>query len=291
MVRFFLGIVVMFFFMGKSFSQIDKKNDYRKQINSLKKELKSDSTNKHLNYEISRNYALAYKEDSAFKYLKIYLKYDTTIRFATDPNFFSIVDSPDWEIIVREQISLWNINNQNHPHKDSIEGYIYELLKLGLKDQMYYSHISTIEKKIGRYSPECILLWNIKEKQNIYNINRLDSLVKKYGFPSYSIHSGIATSSAFLVIQHSTTKIQKRYLPILKERANKGEFSWSDLSMLIDRINIGEGKPQVYGTQVKRDEKGNFVLFETIDRENLNKRRSLIGLESIEDYLSRFVDF
>jgi hypothetical protein len=50
-----------------------------------------------------------------------------------------------------------------------------------------------------------------------------------------------------------------------------------------------EGKKQIYGSQLKRNEKtGKFELWPVEDEENLDKRRAAVGLEPIAEYLKHF---
>ena len=58
--------------------------------------------------------------------------------------------------------------------------------------------------------------------------------------------------------------------------------------MLLDRVLVGEGKPQVYGTQGKRfeDWKGKEPELEPIEDEaNVDKRRAEVGLPPLAEYV------
>ena len=69
---------------------------------------------------------------------------------------------------------------------------------------------------------------------------------------------------------------------IAKINASPVEFAY-----LTDRVNLNQAKPQVYGTQLKINEKGtSYEPKKVIDPENLNKRRAEIGLGTIEEAIS-----
>jgi hypothetical protein len=58
-------------------------------------------------------------------------------------------------------------------------------------------------------------------------------------------------------------------------------------ALLLDRVRVGEGKPQVYGTQAKRFEewKGQEPTLEPIEDEaNVDKRRAQVGLPPLSEY-------
>ena len=55
---------------------------------------------------------------------------------------------------------------------------------------------------------------------------------------------GDAVGTFWAVIQHSDVNIQKKYLPLFQEAAQKGDIAKEGVAMMEDRINMFEGKPQ-----------------------------------------------
>jgi len=53
--------------------------------------------------------------------------------------------------------------------------------------------------------------------------------------------------------------------------------------LMKDRMLMDEGKPQIYGSQIK-----NGKLYKLENPETVNERRKEMGLEPIEDYLKYF---
>jgi hypothetical protein len=90
----------------------------------------------------------------------------------------------------------------------------------------------------------------------------------------------------FLVIQHSNLITQEKYLPMMREAVKKGNAVGSSLALLEDRVALGLGKKQIYGSQIGRDPAtGNWYVLPLEDPDNVNSRRKQVGLPDIEDYL------
>ena len=128
----------------------------------------------------------------------------------------------------------------------------------------------------------------VEEKINEENLDRIIEIIDTKGWPKKSVVKEDAALTVFLVIQHADLETQKKYLPIMKEAANNGEADWSSLALLIDRVNLGEGKEQIYGSQIYRNEDGSFYVKDLEEPEYVNQRRKEVGLGPIEDYLSRY---
>jgi hypothetical protein len=120
------------------------------------------------------------------------------------------------------------------------------------------------------------------------NQQQVISLIEACGFPS-SEQAGVAgIFTIFLVIQHASLKVQEKYFPLIKQSADRGDLGRSSVAMMEDRILIGKGLKQKYGSQVTRKGNGPWQLLPVEDPVNLNKRRAQVGLGPIEEYLSSF---
>jgi len=156
-------------------------------------------------------------------------------------------------------------------------------------DQEYYYEIDIVEKKIGINSPVEEALWDQKEKINARNSDELDSIVSVKGWPKISVVGHFASISAFLIMQHSTTERQKKYLPTIKELCKKNEANWEDYALMYDRIEVSENRPQLYGSQAKYNEQTKQNEFFPIDDEkNVNKRRADMNMQPLEVYAQQF---
>lgn len=144
-----------------------------------------------------------------------------------------------------------------------------------------------ISDKYGWQSNEMKELWKKQNELDSLNLIRIEEIIEKYGYPGKSL-VGMQSNVAFLVIQHSDIETQEKYLPILKEAADKGELRWSSLALLIDRIRVNNGEKQIYGSQIRQSGDGKYVLFPIEDEPNVNKRRAKVGLGPLEEYVKHW---
>lgn len=77
-------------------------------------------------------------------------------------------------------------------------------------------------------------------------------------------------------------------MPLVEKAYKSGSLSGQSYALLLDRVLVGEGKPQVYGTQTKRIEewKGREPALEPIEDEaNVDQRRAEVGLTPLAEYM------
>ncbi len=120
------------------------------------------------------------------------------------------------------------------------------------------------------------------------NFLSVKTIADKFGFPGYDLVGKESSNNYWLLVQHSDFDVpfQKRILKLMKVQVDKKNASGQNYAYLIDRINLNEGKQQVYGTQVNMGENGTTIK-PCIDTTNLDKRRLSVGLTPIKDYLKK----
>lgn len=115
---------------------------------------------------------------------------------------------------------------------------------------------------------------------------QLKTLFKENGFLGCS-EVGKQSSHHFLqMVQRfdDDATFQQEVLVEMKKHIDKINANPMEFAYLTDRVNLNQGKPQVYGTQLKINEKGTSYEPKTvIDPPNLNKRRAEVGLGTIEE--------
>jgi hypothetical protein len=117
------------------------------------------------------------------------------------------------------------------------------------------------------------------------NTERMKEIISEYGWPGYKLVGRDGSNNAWLLVQHSEdNEFQKECLVLLEKAARNGDASWKNVAYLTDKILVGEGKKQIYGTQFKKDN-GNMVPYPIEDAINVNKRREEVGLGTLEDYM------
>ncbi len=117
------------------------------------------------------------------------------------------------------------------------------------------------------------------------NTEWMKIVLAKHGWPGKSLVGKDGAKAAWLFVQHADmdTAFQKQAVELLEVAVAKGEAEGGDLAYLVDRILTGEGKPQRYGSQYHEVD-GKMVPKPVEDPENLDKRRTSVGLPPMADY-------
>lgn len=130
-----------------------------------------------------------------------------------------------------------------------------------------------------------------KENDSI-NLLRIESIIKKYGYPGKSMVGEPENETVWFVIQHSN-KIDK-YFPLIKKAGKNGELDPIKVAMMEDRMLMYQGKEQLYGSQGKtiflvwpptKQEDGKMIIWPIKNPDEVNQLRKKIGFKStIEEY-------
>ncbi|CAH1000566.1 hypothetical protein LEM8419_01700 [Neolewinella maritima] len=118
------------------------------------------------------------------------------------------------------------------------------------------------------------------------NLEVITSFLDHCGMPTLAEVNEVQLAAIWAVLQHSSNRYRKRYLPLLEASARAGDLSWGTIATITDRIALDDGKPQRYGTQVVRDPNtGKWQLYELADPDSVDKLRQAIGLPPLEESL------
>lgn len=125
----------------------------------------------------------------------------------------------------------------------------------------------------------------IREMQqaDAVNIPEIKDILLTYGFPPRRL-VGQANNIIWLIIQHSDLTLQKECLPMLQKAAKQGELSKENVAMLEDRINMFEGLPQRYGSQVVDDSAGNRIIYTLLSKDSVDAWRAAAGMPPLAAY-------
>lgn len=75
-------------------------------------------------------------------------------------------------------------------------------------------------------------------------------------------------------------------MPLVRASVEAGDLERRTFALLEDRVLVGEGKPQVFGTQLFRSETtGKLEFYPIEDESNVDLRRQEVGLEPLSEYL------
>ena len=112
------------------------------------------------------------------------------------------------------------------------------------------------------------------------NLVHVGEILSQYGFPRKELVGELGNQTVWLVFQHANLEYQKRFLPQLEEAVSRGDIAPLYLALLRDRIDVREGRPQRYGTQI--DDKGNLAPL--LDPSRVNQWRQEAGLPPLEQF-------
>ena len=111
---------------------------------------------------------------------------------------------------------------------------------------------------------------------------RLKAIVETHGWPGKTLVGEDGAHAAWLLIQHADAdpKFQADCLRLM-EAAPAGEVARKDIAYLADRVLVGAGKPQKYGTQLGPG----FKPLPIEDEEHVDARRAKLGLPPLAEYV------
>lgn len=121
------------------------------------------------------------------------------------------------------------------------------------------------------------------------NALRLQAIIAQVGWPMERLVGKRAAEAAWLIAQHaiSQPEFQRSCLKRLAAAAREHTVPLWQPAMLEDRIRVFEGRPQLYGSQLKPDAHGNMQPHAIEDPEKVEERRRAVGLEPLADILAR----
>ncbi|MBI1803161.1 MAG: tetratricopeptide repeat protein [Ignavibacteriae bacterium] len=234
-------------------------------------------------YNAACSWALAGNKTKALEYLNqsadLGWQYIDHLKKDTDLN--SLHQTKEWaELInkVEKKIDEY----ESHLNKPLMR----ELEAINDSDQRNRMMMDSVQKRFGWDSKEMKELWSKQNKIDSLDLSRIKEVIKEYGYPGKSL-VGDQSSTAWLVIQHADLKTQEEYLPILREATNKGELSKSSFALLVDRVRMGKGEKQLYGSQIQM-KNGKYEIYPIEDEPNVNKRRAEVELGPLEDYVKQW---
>jgi hypothetical protein len=122
----------------------------------------------------------------------------------------------------------------------------------------------------------------------------VEEIIAKYGYPGKSLVGEPTNRSVYYVIQHSD-KIEQ-YFPLIEKAGQDDEIPQRLVAMMHDRLLVGQGKEQIYGTQINGQlvinketgaEEGFQFLWPIAYPDKVNDLRKDVGFtNSIEEYVT-----
>lgn len=117
------------------------------------------------------------------------------------------------------------------------------------------------------------------------NTVRLKTIVEEIGWPTVSRVGASAEHAAWLLVQHCPDlSFQQRCLELMRA-APADEVCPDHVAYLEDRVNVRQGRPQRFGTQLVRRDDGGYEASTLADPEHVDTLRASIGLAPLGEYV------
>ena len=244
------------------------------------------SGNAKLYYNAACSWALSGRKDKAFQYLDSAANKGLRNKkwLVKDKDLQSLHQTEQWKKIVKK------IRDNLKEYQEGLNITLKNKLEqIYIKDQTLRQLLGCAREKFGENSQQMKYLWSLISRQDSLNETITVNILEEHGWVGKSKVGGKANMALWLVIQHAPIKTQEKYVPLLKRSVKEGESSGRHLALLVDRILMRKGKPQIYGSQVTKNSKtGGYELYKIKNPEKVNKRRKEIGLAPMEKYLKQF---
>jgi hypothetical protein len=137
----------------------------------------------------------------------------------------------------------------------------------------------------GKIEPD---QFNAMLRTDSSNTRWLKEYVAQWGWPTGAQVGPEAVEAAFLIVQHAVqdTGFMRAMLPAIQEGYRRGDYRGVEVALLIDRLEVKAGRPQIYGTQLSLKD-GKLVLDPLSDSAGVDARRRQMGLGPLAEYLRK----
>lgn len=279
--------------VAQSYSQIIstadslyKAKDYTRSAAAFDRAFQIEQKNASHFYDAACSAALSGQPEKAFPWLDAAFKNGWTNldHLRKDRDLNTLHSDVRWaDLTARMQKKVDEIEiNLDKPLRDT-------LLAIFDDDQKYRQMIDSVRSKFGRESAEMKALWGIIIEKDSINLLKVTSILDQHGWLGRDKVGSRGNQTLFLVIQHSDQKTQEKYLPMMREAVKNGNANASSLALLEDRVALGQGKKQVYGSQIGFDKTTQKSYVRPLDDpDHVDERRASVGLGPLADYVRRW---
>lgn len=164
-------------------------------------------------------------------------------------------------------------------HRDDSCGRVGELLAL-MSDVDQFARYSFL-RICPALGENCLPIWQRVMVVDEANLKILKPVVARFSWHDLKTCGGKdAQLHAFILVQHADrdTPFQHAVLDKMRAAFLAGEVSATDYAYLVDRVAMGEKKPQTFGTQGGCDGDG-WKPIPVLEPNGLDERRHEVGLE------------
>lgn len=268
----------------KGFEQYSK-GQYKAAAEAYSTAFKAAPASPEDRYNAACAWAMAAMPDSAFAQLQHLATKDNYTDLATlekDKDLATLRTDKRWTILTQRVAE-----NKKNAEKLFNKDLAAQLETIYYRDQTPRQELTNALAKSGQGSPEVASASQKMKFNDSLNTKDVTVIIDKYGWPGADVVGHDGNSTIFLVIQHAALAVQDKYLPVMRKAVKEGNAQASDLAMLEDRVALGHGRKQTYGTQITTDPAGNFVA-PLADPDHIDQLRAKVGLGPISEYLESF---
>ncbi len=231
-------------------------------------------------YHAACSWALAGNPDSAFfNLVRIVtaLYYSDFNQVISESTFISLYNDKRW-LPLLELIKTNQKKGELNPNLSLTE----ELEIIYSEDQKYRKMLDTIPPE----SEKREAVFKMMAEKDHYNLQKVKTILNRHGWLGEDTIGIHGNSALFLVIQHADLKTQEIFFPMMQDAVYSGKLKKSSFALLQDRMNLRQGKKQIYGSQIDRDEQAKIYYVSPLeDPDNVDKRRAEVGLQPLKDYV------
>ena len=263
-----------------------KNKEYKKSVEKYTAAFSVEQKSPEDLYNAACSAALLGNNKVAFQWLQLALNkgWSNVNHLTTDSDLKSLHNDKKWTQLVSDMQKVVDAREANYDKP--LQAKLLALLE---EDQNIRKEYIKAQKDYGNQSKIVDSLGKVMMHKDSINLGKVTEILDKYGWVGVDKVGGQANQTLFLVIQHSDLKTQQKYLPMMREAVKNNNASSSALALLEDRVALGEGKKQIYGSQIGYDNNTNteYVL-PLEDPDNVDKRRATVGLGPLSDYVKRW---
>ena len=260
--------------------------EYEKSVSKYKEAFKIEQKKAGDLYNAGCSASLLGDKKLAFEWLNLAFKngWINIKHLKTDTDLTALHDSKKWNKLLTAMQK--EVDKKEANYDKPLQA---KLLAIFDDDQVIRQQFISAQKEFGYQSKQVDSLGKIMSYKDSINLIKVTEILDKNGWVGIDKIGGQANQTLFLVIQHSDLKTQQKYLPMMREAVKNKNANGSALALLEDRVGLGEGKRQVYGSQIGQDnETQKHYVLPLDDPDNVDKRRAEVGLGPLADYVKRW---
>lgn len=164
-----------------------------------------------------------------------------------------------------------------------------ELLNIWDEDQNLRKEWQEVWQKYGQGSSQVDSIVRVVRIKDSLHVVRVTAILDERGWVGKDLVGTQGNNCLFIVIQHSDLKTMEKYLPMMRKAVREGNTEAQWLALLEDRVALGEGRKQTYGSQLYWDKKKNRSFVAPLaDPDSVDVRRKSVGLNTMAEYLEQW---